>query len=506
MKLFKKLASFILAFAMVMAIAMPSVVMADEADTTYKLTLTNTVEGHTYEVYQVFSGTLSTKGGKKVLSDLKWGSGVKEGAYKETAKAKAETLKIETDARAFAKELVDQDKLSAATKTVQSAAGTTEIDGLAAGYYLVKDTAGSLKDKNASYTAYILQVVGDAATPVKSDVPSSEKKVKDINDSTETGTTNWQDAADWDIGDKVPFQLKGTVAADYDKYKVYKMTFHDKQSKGLTFDKDSVKVYVNSNLVEDKTKYEVVTEKLTDGCTFEVRFADLKQIPNVKAGSIITVEYQSELNEAAVIGSKGNPNTMYMEFSNNPNNEQGGETGKTPEDTVIVFTYKVSVNKVNENNEKLNGANFTLEKKVKKSTNPEEYEWKPIDKVSGTAGDVFEFKGIDDGDYKLTEIQAPDNYDKLSDPIYFTVTAGHIDGPKPSLDTFSGDITSGNVGEMKFTANKENGTLSTIIQNKPGSSLPETGGMGTTVLYAAGTLMILATAAFLVMKKKAESK
>lgn len=497
MKLFKKLASFILAFAMVMAIAMPSVVMA--ADTTYKLTLQNTVVGHTYEVYQVFSGTLSTKDNKKVLSDLKWGSGVKADAYTETAKAKAKTLTGEDTARAFAKELVDQDKLSAATKTVQSAAGTTEIDGLTAGYYLVKDTAGSLKDKNASYTAYILQVVGDAATPVKSDVPSSEKKVKDINDSTETETTDWQDAADWDIGDKVPFQLKGTVAADYDKYKVYKMTFHDKESKGLTFDKDSVKVYVNGKIVEDTNKYEVVTEGLTDGCTFEVRFANLKQIPNVKAGSIITVEYKSELNNEAVIGSEGNPNTMYMEFSNNPNNEQGGETGKTPEDTVIVFTYKVLVNKVNENGDKLEGADFKLEKNVNGV-------WKTIEKVPGTAGDVFEFKGIDDGEYRLTEKRAPDNYDMLSDSIYFTVRAGHVNGAKPYLDTFSGDITRGNVGEMKFTANKENGTLSTIIQNKPGSSLPETGGMGTTVLYAAGTLMILAAAAFLVMKKKAENK
>lgn len=161
MKLFKKIAGFILAFAMILAIAMPSVVMA--ADTTYKLTLQNTVEGHTYEVYQVFSGTLSTKNNKKVLSDLKWGSGVKADAYTETAKAKAETLTDETTARAFAKELVNQKKLSAATKTVQSTTGTTEIAGLAAGYYLVKDTDSSLANKNDSYTAYILQVVGEGA-------------------------------------------------------------------------------------------------------------------------------------------------------------------------------------------------------------------------------------------------------------------------------------------------------------------------------------------------------
>lgn len=494
MKLFKKLASFILAFAMVMAIAMPSVVMAAD-NTTYKLTLQNTVKDHTYEVYQVFSGTLSTKDGKKVLSDLKWGSGVKADAYTVTAKEKAKTLSTETTARDFAKALVDEKKLSDPTQTVQSAADKTEITGLAAGYYLVKDTDNSLKGKNDSYTAYILQVVGDATTSVKSDVPSSEKKVKDINDSTETETTNWQDAADWDIGDEVPFKIEGTLPSNYDKYKTYTLKFHDKEQEGLTFKRDTVKVFIDD--VEIKTGFDVV-EKPGDGDTFDVVFENLKTT-KAKNGSKVRVEYKSVLNENANLGKPGNKNTMYMEFSNNPNNEQGGETGKTPEDTVIVFTYKVSVNKVNENNEKLDGAEFTLEKNVNGV-------WKTIEKVPGTAGDVFEFKGIDDGEYRLTEKRAPDNYDMLSDPICFTVRAGHIDGPKPSLETFSGDITSGNVGEMKFTANIENGTLSTIIQNKPGSSLPETGGMGTTVLYAAGTLMILAAAAFLVMKKKAESK
>lgn len=497
MKLFKKLASFILAFSMVMAIAMPSVVMAAD-NTTYKLTLQNTVKDHTYEVYQVFSGTLSTKEGTKVLSDLKWGSGVKEGAYKETAKAKADTLTDELAARAFAKELVDEKKLSDPTQTVQSAADKTEITGLAAGYYLVKDTDNSLKGKNDSYTAYILQVVGDATTSVKSDVPSSEKKVKDINDSTETKTTEWQDAADWDIGDEVPFKIEGTLPSNYETYTKYTLKFHDKEQAGLTFKPDTVKVFIDNKEITDGFS---VVEKPGDGDTFDVVFENLKTT-SAKNGSKVRVEYKSVLNENANLGKPGNKNTMYMEFSNNPNNEQGGETGKTPEDTVIVFTYKVSVNKVNEKNESLEGAEFTLEKRVK----PNSDEWKTITKVSGTAGDVFEFTGIDDGEYRLTETRAPDNYDRLSKPIYFTVTAGHVDGANPYLDTFSGNITDGNVGNMAFNANIENGILSTIIQNKPGSSLPETGGMGTTVLYAAGTLMILAAAAFLVMKKKAESK
>ena len=501
MKLFKKLASFILAFAMVMAIAMPSVVMA--ADTTYKLTLQNTVEGHTYEVYQVFSGTLSTKDNKKVLSDLKWGSGVKADAYTETAKAKAEILTDETTARAFAKELVDQKKLSAATKTVQSTTGTTEIAGLAAGYYLVKDTDRSLENKenkHDSYTAYILQVVGDATTSVKSDVPSSEKKVKDINDSTDTETPEWQDAADWDIGDEVPFKIEGKLPSNYDKYTKYTLKFHDKEQEGLTFKRDTVKVFIDNTEITEGFR---VVENPGDNDTFDVVFDDLKTTSAIN-NSVIRVEYKSVLNERANLGKPGNENTMYMEFSNNPNNEQGGETGKTPEDTVIVFTYKVSLNKVNENNEKLDGAEFTLEKKHKVSS--DKYEWKPITKVDGTADDVFEFKGIDDGEYRLTETRAPANYDKLSDPIYFTVTAGHVDGANPYLDTFSGNITSGNVGEMAFTANKDTGILSTKVVNKPGSSLPETGGMGTTILYVAGAVMILAAGAFLVMQKKAEDK
>lgn len=496
MKLFKKIAGFILAFAMILAIAMPSVVMA--ADTTYKLTLQNTVEGHTYEVYQVFSGTLSTKNNKKVLSDLKWGSGVKADAYTETAKAKAETLTDETTARAFAKELVNQKKLSAATKTVQSTTGTTEIAGLAAGYYLVKDTDSSLANKNDSYTAYILQVVGDATTSVKSDVPSSEKKVKDINDSTDTETTEWQDAADWDIGDEVPFKIEGTLPSNYDKYKKYTLKFHDKEEEGLTFKSETVKVFIDNTEITEGFRVVVNPE---DNDTFDVVFENLKTT-SAKNNSVIRVEYKSVLNKKANLGKPDNKNTMYMEFSNNPNNEQGGEFGKTPDDTVIVFTYKVDVNKVDEQGNKLTGAEFTLEKKIKGTKDT----WKAITKVSGTAGDVFEFKGIDDGEYRLTETRAPANYDKLSDPIYFTVTAGHVDGANPYLDTFSGNITSGNVGTMTFTANKDSGILSTKVVNKPGSSLPETGGMGTTILYVAGAVMILAAGAFLVMQKKAEDK
>ncbi len=500
MKLFKKLASFILAFAMVMAIAMPSVVMAAD---NYTITITPTTSDHTYEAYQIFEGKLSND----KLSDIKWGNAITEEGKtallneynaKDAADLAEKLSKFASKSeqiKAFAKK-VSQYLQNPTSAKAEGNTATITVDK--AGYYLIKDQDNSLGENDETYTEFILKVVKNQTVAPKSNKPTSEKKVKDINDSEGTTMTDWQDSADWDIGDKVPFQLKGTVAADYDNYKVYKMTFHDHESKGLTFNKDSVKVYVDGKQVTDTSKYEVVTEGLKDGCTFEVKFADLKQISSVKAGSVITVEYESELNENAVIGSEGNPNTMHMEFSNNPNDEQGGETGKTPDDKVIVFTYKTIINKVDPDGQPLKGAEFKLEKKVGE-------EWVEKAVVKNDAGTTFTFKGLDDGAYRLTETVTPEGYNTMNpNPLEFTISATHEEtAVEPKLLTLSGNPKS---GDVTFDSSLENGTLTTNIVNKSGSSLPETGGMGTTVLYAAGTLMILAAAAFLVMKKKAESK
>lgn len=422
MKLFKKIAGFILAFAMILAIAMPSVVMADD---NYTITITPTTSDHTYEAYQIFGGRLSND----TLSDITWGDGITEAG--KTALLADYNVR---DAAGLAKKLSGFASNSAEVKafakkasnylqnptSAKAAGNTATINVAKAGYYLIKDKDNSLGENDETYTEFILKVVKDQTVKPKSNKPTSEKKVKDINDSTETAMTKWQDSADWDIGDKVPFQLKGTVAADYDKYTVYKMTFHDHESNGLTFDKDSVKVYVDDKQITDPTTYEVVTGHLEDNCTFEVRFADLKkEILDVKAGSVITVEYESKLNENAVIGSLGNPNEMRMEFSNNPNDEQGGETGKTPVDKVIVFTYKTIVNKVNPEGNPLEGAEFTLEKKIGE-------EWVEKAVIKNTEGTTFTFKGLDDGLYRLTETKTPSEYNTMNpNPLKFEITASH---------------------------------------------------------------------------------
>lgn len=488
MKLFKKLASFILAFAMVMAIAMPSVVMAVGDGS---ITITDANPNHTFEAYQIFAGEVSGK----TLSNLKWGNGVNEAGQKELGSAKdnAGQLKTEANAKEFAYKVAKYLGTSAGESTPEGK--NYKIKNLAPGYYLVKDKDGTVPDAEA-YTKFILKVVGAAEVKVKSEVPTSQKKVKDTNDTT-GDTTGWQDSADYDIGDQVPFQLTGTVAKDFSDYKgAYELVFHDKESAGLTFNQKSVVVKVDGT--EIKSGYTVKTTGLEDGCSFEVVFDDLKQINSVHNGSVITVEYTSELNTKAEIGLPGNPNEMRMEFSNNPNVEQNGTTTYTPWDKVIVFTYKTIINKVNSEKRPLAGAAFKLEKVNKDGSNTLVHEFTADENTTS-----FEFKGLDDGKYILTETKTPEGYNTM-DPITFEITATHdVESSNPTLTELSGNKVT---GEIEFTVSQGDGSLTANVVNNKGSELPETGGMGTTVLYAAGTLMILAAAAFLVMKKKAESK
>lgn len=301
-------------------------------------------EGSTraYDVYQIFTGDLH----EGVLSNIKWGknsTGTKGAAVDQT------TL----DALAAVNGKSDTEKLTEIQKYVKlnsEKCGTVSNGNpltVPTGYYLIKDN-GPVNDGEA-YSLYVVQVVGPTTISPKVGTTTSDKKVDDKNDSNATeDATTWQDSADYDIGDAVPFKLSATIAQDYANYtRGYKLTFHDKEDIGLTFNKNSVKVYVDGTLIT--TGYEVVTESLTDGCTFEVRFANLKDIASVKAGSIISVEYTSTLNDQAVIGSTGNKNTSHVTYTNNPNDEQAGENGETPDDVVIVFTYQTIVNKVTKN-------------------------------------------------------------------------------------------------------------------------------------------------------------
>lgn len=463
---------------------------ADEANT-----ITGPKNGHTYEAYQIFTGDLAD--GK--LSNVKWGSAT---AKNGTAVTDAE-LKTVTDLAS--KSVNDNAQATAnaiAAYLTSDAQPTATIDDtnptaqVPSGYYLIKDKNNTVPDGQAA-TTYIVTVAGNVTITPKSDVPSFEKKLKDTNDTTGE-TSDWQDSADYDINDAVPFKLEGTVASNYADYDTYYFAFHDVEENSLTFNKDSVKVYVDDT--EITSGYLVVTEGLTDGCTFEVKFANLKTIDGVKAGSKIRVEYTSTLNENAVLGKHGNVNKAKLQFSNNPNDSQNGETsptGETPWDNVIVFTYKTVINKVDDKNQPLKGAEFTLSKKMKDGST------KTVAVVKDSEGTTFTFNGLDDGDYVLTETKTPAGYNSIK-PITFTVTANHTitwegEDRDTILTSLSGNAAS---GEITFTPMDDKSELDTNVVNKPGSSLPETGGMGTIVLYAAGAVLVIAAGVYFGLKKK----
>lgn len=463
---------------------------ADEANT-----ITGPKNGHTYEVYQIFTGDLAD--GK--LSNVKWGSAT---AKNGTAVTDAE-LKTVTDLAS--KSVNDNAQATAnaiAAYLTSDAQPTATIDDtnptaqVPSGYYLIKDKNNTVPDGQTA-TTYIVTVAGNVTITPKSDVPSFEKKLKDTNDTTGE-TSDWQDSADYDINDAVPFKLEGTVASNYADYDTYYFAFHDVEENSLTFNKDSVKVYVDDT--EITSGYSVVTEGLTDGCTFEVKFANLKTIDGVKAGSKIRVEYTSTLNENAVLGKHGNVNKAKLQFSNNPNDSQNGETsptGETPWDNVIVFTYKTVINKVDDENQPLKGAEFTLSKKMKDGST------KTVAVVKDSEGTTFTFNGLDDGDYVLTETKTPAGYNSIK-PITFTVTANHTitwegEDRDTILTSLSGNAASGGI---TFTPTDDKSELDTNVVNKPGSSLPETGGMGTIVLYAAGAVLVIVAGVYFGLKKK----
>ena len=494
MKLFKKFASFVLAFAMIMAIAMPSVVKAAGNGS---ITITGANAGHTFEAYQIFAGDVSGS----TLSNLKWGSSVNaEGQIAlGDAKAKAKSLNDSSAAKTFAYEVSKY--LATASGTSVAEGKNYKINNLTPGYYLVKDRDGSVSGQD-SYTKFILKVVGnDVYAKVKSSVPTSEKKVMDAND-TEGTKTEWQDSADYDIGDAVPFQLTGTVAQDYNDYKgAYQLVFHDTLSNGLTFNASSVKVYVNDSDTPVATNQYTITYPATDNHSFDVTIHDVKSLGTDV--SKVRVEYTATLNENAIIGSLGNPNKMYMEFSNNPNNEQGGDKGQTPEDKVIVFTYKIVINKIDSRRIPLAGAAFKLEKVLTNGEKKLVKEYTIGADENDPEKTKFEFTGLDDGQYILTETVAPEGYNTM-DPITFNVIASHdTESADPKLTDLNGNPVN---GEIEFTVNKDKGTLTAAVVNYQGDELPSTGGMGTTILYAAGVILILAAGVFLVMQKKAENK
>jgi fimbrial isopeptide formation D2 family protein/LPXTG-motif cell wall-anchored protein len=521
MKKLNKMLSMLL--AVIMVLSMSVVAMAGGG---YTITINGSQKGHTYSAYQIFSGNLSETG---ELTEIAWGSGVSEAG--KTA--------LGTDATTVASELTEANVDDFAKKVapyVTTVAGSitatddgAQITGLATGYYLIKDTESLNNKENAAYTSYILKVAGnDVTVDTKTDVPTLVKKVADDITDVKTLTNDddaWQDSADYSEGDTVPFKLTATLPNNVSDYTKYTLKFNDTLSTGLTFDGDSsvaVTVVDKNNGTYNLTADDYSVN--SDGTALTFTIDDLKAIQSLNGVTLdeakVIVRYTATLNENAVIGYVGNPNTANLEYSNNPNytgtgssssdgtpedTTPGGKdddsTGTTTDDKVIVFTYELDITKLDgaaeTKGKELPGVTFALYTKA-------EYEkgesGTPIDTITNNDNGQFAFERIDAGEYVLVEENTPIGYNKIS-PIEFKITATHSDeAVEPVLISLKVDNDS-------FTVETDNndkytGAITTEITNNVGPSLPSTGGMGTRVIYLIGGALVLAASVLLVTKRR----
>ena len=543
----KKILALVIA-VMVLAASM-SIAFADP--TTYAISTTSTT--HTYEIYHIFTGTPDGNG----LFDLKYGVNAVGTTGAAVSQTDLTTLKGYTDAGNYAtSKVADQTDLvfieqfvtlSNPVATIGKSGNSGNSYAAVPGYYLVKDVNNSLAGTDEAYTLYLSQVVGaDWAITPKADKPEIEKKVQDKDDST-GDTTSYQDSADYDVGDAVPFQITATTADNVETFKKYHVTIQDKQSAGLDAPTSFTITVLGQTFTLAYNATDPITKTTNAGTKITVAkavaeenqtFAIKVSFENATANAFIPAEadstpivvtYTSVLNSSAVIGSAGNPNTTYLKYSNNPNSADDDEEGKTPEDKVTVFTFKFDVDKIDADGNYLTKAGFTLYKL---------YATVPADKTEVTA-DIpgytkldgehwvlvgteaasdtrtnFTFDRIDAGTYLLVESETPTGYNTIT-PIKFTVAATHDEtSADPQLltltvdsgfaafkddGTFTRKLKINDVAQTKATVS---GEVTGEIINQSGTQLPSTGGIGTTLFYVGGGLLALAAVILLVTKRR----
>lgn len=497
----KKLMALLAALTLALAMAVPAFA---EAATTYTITIKNGTG--TYAAYQIFKGDLHGN----TLSNIEWGDNVTDAGKTALGDAavKAKTLTGEAEAKTFASEVAQY------LTNPPAGTGTDSITGLAAGYYLIKNTTVG---KDEVYTDYILQVVKDVEVNPKSGKPTLDKQIRH-NDNGE-----WGVVGDNQIGDTVEFRTITTVPI-VSGYTEYTYVIHDEMSAGLTSNvhsNDDVTIKVNDEDAKELDKiYYTVTVDPENANKFTVTVDVLKAIEDRKmaAGNELYTYYTGILNENAKVYNDGKQdNKAYLEYSNNPHDNT--TTNKTPEKVVYDWTFKMEVNKVDgADNKELSGAKFVLSKKenpdlgvIRDDGTPSitndlinlidngggSYTVAPADHTGTyvmTAGNIT-IKGLDDAaEYYLYETKAPAGYNRLTDAVKFEITA--------TYNTAGDDYES---VTAKVNDVDQPG-VSVKVENNKGASLPSTGGIGTTLFYVIGGGLMAVAAVLLVAKKRMNNK
>ncbi len=513
---------------------------------------------HIYEIYQIFTGDYADG----VLSNIKWGANGTGTVGEKVDTAILDALEAVTEGKADTEKLAVIQQYANLTSAPVKTGSETTYTGLTPGYYLIKDRDGSLTGTNVSYTLYVVQVVNDTLTfTPKADIPTPDKKIVEGEDKVATNEAS--------IGDDVNYVITGTMPSNIGAYKTYYYMFTDTLSKGLTYKENSIKVTVNGVDVT-KYFYKGVGEYDKEtGTTIEVGILDLKALSLLTDPAVgpitkdteVVLTYTATLNENAVIAGDGNPNDVKLSYSNDPNNSGNGSTeppenpdkptpthptGESPEIEVVTYTTELTILKTDEDRNFLPGVEFTLTGngvnivlvteetfteaadgeywKLKDGTytttaptiaddetdNTADYEsidtkytktttvvakgnGKTETDVVGTvqADGTVTFSGLGVGEYTITETKTLPGYNTI-EPIKFTLTFD------VETKTFVSDNENVTVGTDNM--------LDTSIVNQKGSLLPSTGGIGTTIFYVVGAILVIGAGILLVAKKRMNSK
>lgn len=465
-KTFKKLFAALLAAALVLAMAVPAFAVTS-VDTKGSITINGTVSGETYTIYRMFKLDSYNGDAYSYTVESAWENFFKTGVGKDyiTLTNGHPTWTEGADAAAFAKAALAWAKTNNIGHTDQTSATSTNVtfSNLDLGYYLVDSSLGALCGLNTTNP--------DATIKEKNEKPEIKKEVQ-------TSTGGWSSENNAKIGDTVEYKVEIKVADGAQSYKVT-----DTMSEGLTFNSTSLKVAVGSTFATADTDYTLTPTK--NGFTLELPES---YVSTLTKGTVIIVTYNATLNDKAVIaGDDGNTNEVTLSYGNHQN---------TVPSKVTTKSYQFDLVKVDgTNNKLLDGAEFELSDGNTKLSFVKDDDGNYRVAMTGekdatttitVKGGKVNIYGLAGKAYTLTEIKAPDGYNKL----VTSETVNLADGSKTHATIVDSVYKDGGV----------------VVENHAGTVLPSTGGMGTTLFYVIGGGLMVAAVVLLVTKKRMEHK